>query len=258
MRALAILACCLLLSAPAGGVRAQSLQVSVEGQVHQPGARALPPGTRLAEAVLAARPTADAYLLGASLLRRQAHGEQLRMNAGLLYDLQALPASAATPRAVAERAAVLAAWLEALPASGRVRTELDPRRLEIEPASNRLLADGDRITYPPRPTTIQVVGAVQAPCVLAHVPLRDAADYLRECAPDPASSDRDTLFVVQPDGEVQVLGIAPWNRAAPQALAPGAIVYVPLAPRALQVLAPDFNRQLAEFLATQPVAAEAR
>lgn len=258
MRALAILACCLLLSATAGGVRAQSLQVSVEGQVHQPGARTLPAGTRLAEVVLAARPTADAYLLGASLLRRHAQGEQVRMKAGLLYDLQALAAGAATPPAVAARATVLATWLDTLPASGRVRTELDPRRLEIDPASNHLLADGDRIVYPPRPTTIQVVGAVQAPCVLAHVPLRDAAEYLRECAPDAASADRDTLFVIQPDGEVQVLGIALWNRAAPQALAPGAILYVPLAPRALQALAPDFNRQLADFLAKLPVTAEAR
>lgn len=236
----------------APGASAQDVRVQVSGEVRQPGEHALPAGSRFADAVLAAGPTAQAYPLGAAVLRPAVEAEQQRLKAGLLYDIELLAASAGTSPDVAARAAALHAWLDTLPATGRVRAEMDPRRLETDPASNRRLASGDRFVYPPRPTTVQVVGAVAAPCTLAHVPLRDAADYLRDCAPI-AGADRELLYAIQPDGAVQRLGIALWNRNAPQALAPGAVLYVPLDERALRKLVPDLNGELAQFIATQPL-----
>jgi hypothetical protein len=53
------------------------------------------------------------------------------------------------------------------------------------------------------------------------------------------------------------LGIALWNRqdhAAPPA--PGAVLLVPLDSNQIKNSAPDLNRELAEFLATQPLPAE--
>lgn len=236
----------LLLAAP---VVSPAQQVQVEGEVRQPGAHAIAPGARFVDVIVAAGPTEQAYPLGAAVLRPAATSAQQRMKAGLQYDLEALSA-ADLPPAVAAQVPRFAAWLDSLPVTGRVRVDLEPRRMEVDRGSNRLAAEGDRFVYPRRPDTIRVAGAVAAPCELPHAPLRDAADYLREC-PAAAGADRETLYVIQPDGEVQRLGIAAWNRSAAQALAPGAVVYVPLDERAVRDVAPEFNAGMAAFLATQ-------
>lgn len=233
---------------------AHAQQAWVEGAVHHPGAIALKPGARFFHVLRVAKPTGDAYVLGAAVLRSSELAAQRRMKAGLEYDLQAL-ADAQLPAEVAAEVPRLRAWLATLPVTGRVRADLEPRRLELLRFSNRPAADGDRFVYPRRPSTIRVAGAVVAPCEVAHVPLREVADYLRDCAAA-AGADRDWLYAIQPDGEVQRLGIASWNRSKGQALAPGALVYVPLDERALRGVAPDFNAEMAAFLATQYLPAE--
>lgn len=238
-------------SAPA---QAQALRATVEGAVQRPGAREYPAGSRLADAVLAAMPDRRAYPLGAALLRREAMVEQTRAKAGLLYDLQALQSHSRTGVETAATAARMRKWLAALPVTGRVRNRLEPRALEADPRNNRPLADGDRILYPHRPDSIRVVGAVVRECELTHVPLRDAKAYLRDCPPAPAS-DRDWLYAIQPDGHVERIGIAAWNRSAAHPLAPGAILYVPLSERDLRDIEAGFNAGLADFIATQPLPA---
>lgn len=237
-----------LMAAPA------ALQVSVEGAVQRPGQQRQDEGARFSDAVLAAMPRRDAYGLGASVFRAEAYAEQLRARAGLLHDLKSMAESLEAPGAVARRARALHAWVEHLPATGRLPLEGDARRLEAGRGdSNRLLAAGDRFFYPQRPSTVSVVGAVGAPCVLPHVAGRDALDYLRDCPVDAMSADADTLQVIQPDGQMQTLGIASWNRSQPQALAPGAIIYVPLPAKVVGRIAPELNNAMAAFLASQPL-----
>jgi len=233
------------------------VQVTVAGAVVRPGVQSWPEGSRFSAAVLAATPTEEAYPLGASALRAAELPAQRALKAGVLYDLNVLATSPGVPSPLAMRAAAIHAWIDTLPVTGRIRAELQPRRLEVDAGSNRVLADGDQFLYPRRPNTVRVVGAVPQACTLPHVPLRDARDYLRDCVVDTGAADHDALIVVQPDGEVQRLGIAAWNRSAAQALAPGAVLYVPLDEAVSQSLAPGLNDELAAFLATQslPVAA---
>jgi hypothetical protein len=236
-----------ILPAPAEPATAP-ITVTVEGAVQSAGQFNLPEGAGLSQAVLAARPMPSAYPLGAALLRQSALSEQVRLKAGLLYDLQALQGS--NNADIASTASSMAQWLTSVPLTGRVVQQLEPRLLEINAALNRPVTSGDRVIYPTRPEHIQVVGTVKAPCQLPHIPLQDAKAYLSAC-PRSATADRDLLYVIQPDGQVQELGIAAWNRSSPQPLAPGAVVYVPVAQRALRDVDPDFNRLLADFLATQ-------
>lgn len=230
-------------------------QIEVRGAVSAPGVRQLAAHARLSDAALAASVQMDAYMLGAAWLRPSLLGEQQRLRAGVLFDLQSVNRNALKDDRsdLAKLSASLVSWLQTLPATGRQVALLDPRAVEVTPAANRPVADGDVLYYPRRPTSIRVVGAVKQPCELPLAALQDARLYLESC---PAShlADPDRIFVVQPDGRVFEQGIALWNRSPPMPLAPGAVIFVPLSASSVRSVAPDLNAELAAFLATQPPA----
>jgi protein involved in polysaccharide export with SLBB domain len=243
------LVCALALSTPAGA----AVTVRVEGAVAHAGTQRLADGARVADALNAAQVSPDAYVLGAAWLRPSLRREQTRLKTAALYDLGLLQAQARLDgrNALADVAGAMLRRLRAMPVTGRqVPALLDPRPLEIS-EQNHLLAAGDRIVYPTRPTRVRVLGAVQRACSLPLVPLQAARAYLRAC-PLAAAADPDWLYVIQPDGRVQRQGIAAWNRDTGQALAPGAVIYVPVRAKAW----PDLVRAAADeditgFLATQ-------
>lgn len=228
------------------------IQVHVDGAVAQPSMLTLQGHARLSDAAIAARPSPDAYMLGAAWLRPALQTAQQRLKAGVVFDLDSLQHRArnhddAGLAALAQR---LRASISAMPVTGRVPALLDPRVVEVIDTENRPLADGDRLYYPVRPSTIRVVGAVQHDCALALVPLQDARKYLAAC-PRADAADPDTIYVIEPDGRVFVQGVALWNRSPPRTLAPGAIVYVPLRTAAIKPVDASLNGDIAGFLATQ-------
>ncbi|MEF8765896.1 MULTISPECIES: capsule biosynthesis GfcC family protein [Stenotrophomonas] len=223
--------------------------VEAVGHVRNPGAHTLPAQARLSAAALAAAPDTEAYMPAASLLRQRSLLPQTRLKAGLLFDLETLASQQNAPE-LAEAAALLARELGDLPVTGREPQLLDPRRLEASASENRPALAGDRVVYPGRPETVQVVGAVAKPCKLQHQATLDARSYRNACALLPAAS-RDDLYVIQPDGNVQQLGVALWNRSTPVYLAPGAVIYVPLDAAKIRTIAPDVNEDAVRFLATQ-------
>lgn len=245
------LLCLLLLLA--WSTTAGAVQIQAGGEVAHSGPLTLPTGARLSEAALAAQPLPEAYLLGAAWLRPDLRVAQVRLQAGVLFDLGALQrrAHAEGRTDLAAAAATMRHWLATLPITGRqVPALLDPRVVEVNAAQNHLLADGDQLFYPSRPSTVRVVGAVRQACILPHVPLQDARRYLAACPAGPAA-DRDDIYVIEPDGQVFVQGIAPWNRSTPLALAPGAIIYVPLQQRMAAKVDAGLNHDIAALLATQ-------
>lgn len=252
------LVCLTLISFLAVPAIAGTVKVQVEGRVSHSGTQTLPAGSRLSDAVLKAGVLPDAYPPGAAWLHMPLRETQLRWKAGLLYEVGLLHGQARLDNQ--PTLATLAARLErrwrSLPVTGRRRLQLlYPRPLQVS-TQNHLLADGDRIVYPSRPTTVRVLGAVVHPCTLAFVPMQAARRYRSRC-PLAAAADPDWLYIIQPDGRVMRRGIALWNRHGVQTLAPGAIVYVPLNPRVLPDSVRDtLNKDAARFLSTQvlPVA----
>lgn len=251
----------LLFVAAANGVQAQG-QVLLEGRVRQPGPHVVQPGARLLDAIPSGSIAADAYLLGAAWLHRGAIDEQQARKAGVLFELGVLESTARLHGngARASLAARLAAQLRAMPVTGRRVNTLDPVRLELEPATNRPLAAGDRLIFPPRPASVTVSGAVMADCALSFAPLRTADAYLADCPRHP-EADTDWLYIVQPDGQVLRRGIAAWNRESGRLPAPGARVLVPLREgrykggiaEGIEGGMRQLNDELAAFLATQPL-----
>jgi len=227
---------------------ADTVEVTVEGAVNAPGIKPLATGARLAEAAIAAAPSDDAYVLGAALMRASARAEQIRLKAGLLFDLTMMQRDA--DQQLNLRAAALAESLTDLPVTGRVRQALDPRLMQIRPSENPVAAAGDSLWYPSRPSSVRVVGAVMQSCELPHDATADVTRYVRDCTSDD-TADKNVVYIIQPDGQIQIAGIALWNRSDLMAVAPGGTVYVPVAERSISRISPEFNAQFAEFLATQ-------
>lgn len=223
--------------------------VEVTGQVRTSGSQTLPAESRLSVAALAASPTADAYMLGAALLRESALKPQTRLKAGLLFDLETLASQPESPD-LAAAARAMADSLADLPITGREPQLLDPRGLEASREHDRPAHDGDRLIYPSRPETVTVTGAVSRPCTLPHSFSSDALIYREACGVLRVAS-RDDVYIIQPDGHIQKLGIALWNRGEPVHLAPGATVFVPLDNNRIKSVAPDINEDAVRFLATQ-------
>ncbi|WP_266157801.1 capsule biosynthesis GfcC family protein [Dyella silvatica] len=230
------------------------IRVTVSGEVAGPGVHELAGSPRLADAVKAAQVKPDVYAIGAVWSQRSLLLPQRRLQAGLLFELGMIRQQASTQGddAMAGSSRSLHDWLQRMPVTGRRRVHtLDPAQLSVSDADNFPLDDGDQLSYVKRPGMVRVVGALAHACALPQVGLKAARDYLADCPPSKAA-DRDLLYVIQPDGQVSELGIALWNRSPPIVLAPGAIIYVPLDQRVIRwVTDGAFNRELAEFLATQ-------
>lgn len=254
LRAWALLTAFLL---PTSGLATPSatdlpVQARVSGEAESESVFTLPPGGRLSVLLIAAQPRDTAYLLGAALLREHERAQQVRLRAGLAHDLAELQRSPSP--VLAEAAASLSVWLQAHEPTGRIVPQLmDMRLLQVQPLQNPVLQQGDVVQLPARPTTVRVIGAVAQACTLDHEPRRDAKAYLRSC-PATVAADPDLLFVIQPDGRVQQLGSAAWNRSDPQPVAPGGTVYVPLRVAASNGVDEHFNEEFAAFIATQPIA----
>lgn len=241
---------CLFLVLPGLHNSAVAQQFSVAGAVLQPGSHPWHPEARLRDAVAAAQVRADAWFLGAALLRGRALEPQKRLKAGILFDLRAnrLHARVENNQPLVELLNRLDSQVSALPVTGRITARLAPFDLLL-PQHNLPLEAGDQLTYPTRPTQLRVMGAVQADCVLAHDPALSLRDYLGQCPAHPAAS-RDHVFVIQPDGHVQHTGIAHWNEQ-PVNIAVGAILYRPLHAARLLPESGELNSDLAALLATQ-------
>lgn len=245
MRAFVLVLLLLLQAAPAHAV-----QATASGNVHNPGRHQLPPGSRLSALALTAAPSADAYILGAALLREQQRLEQTRLKAGLVFDLEQLAAHTEGVPAIAANVQRMQQWINRLPVTARVAHQLDPRALEATRRHDLLVQAGDHLFYPERPIAITITGAVTQDCTLTHIALQSPAAYLPHC-PMAAGASADYIHVIQPDGHTEKLGIAQWNRGPPSTLAPGAMFFVPLADTVVRKTAPHFNEDAVRFLATQ-------
>ncbi|WP_095050494.1 MULTISPECIES: capsule biosynthesis GfcC family protein [unclassified Pseudomonas] len=226
--------------------------VTVSGDVANPGPVALPPGGRLLDVISEAVPNAEGYWLAGGLLRQSLIEEQTRLKVGVLFDLDVLqrmsmlfdrPSRAALAQRIAEQ-------VRQMPVTGRQIADLDPVALEVGFARNIRLDDGDRLIYPKRVDEVQVLGAVAEPCRLPYQPLQEAREYLQGCS-ILADAEADYLWLIQPNGASQRVGIAHWNRESGHFPVAGSKILVPLKNDDLDPPLPELNQQLAEFIATQ-------
>ena len=248
------LSTCLLFSIAILSTQSQAA-VAVSGDVLKPGSIKFVPGIRMQDAISQTMPNPESYWLAAAWLHTPLLEKQTQLKAGVLFDLKMLQRGALlnSNEDLATLAARLHDDVNRMPVTGRKIAVLDPIALEVGFARNYELADGDQLIYPERPNTIKVVGAVQEPCTLAYRAQQEVRDYLDNC-PRLAAAESDFLWLIHPDGRYQRVAIAAWNREDGVHAAAGSTLLVPVRNDNADLPTPDLNEQLAQFLATQPLA----
>jgi protein involved in polysaccharide export with SLBB domain len=84
--------------------------------------------------------------------------------------------------------------------AGRVVIELeDPERLRGTP-KDITLQEGDRLTVPQAPGTVNVVGAVFAPTALVYTPYRTVKEYLTMAGGTTEIADDKEIYVIKVNG----------------------------------------------------------
>lgn len=229
--------------------------VTVSGDVLHPGNYIYSQDTRMRDIVTRAKPNPESYWLAAAWLHQPLLDSQKRLKAGVLFDLSMLQRGASLNEepALASLAKRLHDDIDRLPVTGRKVALLDPVALEVGFARNYLLSDGDQLIYPARTSTVTVVGAVPQSCILLYNAQQEVRDYLGDC-PSLPEADVDYLWLINPDGKYRRVNIAAWNRLDGIHAMPGSTILIPVLNENFDLPTPDLNEQLAQFLATQPLA----
>ena len=186
--------------------------VRIEGEVLRPGVYPINDLDSPEDVIrIAGGLTSNAYLYGTEFSRESVRIDQEKQlevakqrikerSASLLGELtqNADPSQAALLKEKVEASRNLVVRIDSLKASGRLsmRMNIDATAL---PAIS--LEDGDRIYIPPKPSSVNVFGAVNIESALIHQPGRTIADYLM-LAGLRAEADRNETFVIRADGTV--------------------------------------------------------
>jgi membrane-associated phospholipid phosphatase len=147
--------------------------------------------------------------------------------------------------------AALADLLRRLPVTGRMPVaHADARWLQSTPSQDPVLAPGQTLLLLPRPKNVAVLSETGRVCLVAHAAGALAQDYVQACTPGSSALATDWAWLVQPDGQVQRVGLAPWNLSptSETELAPGGWLW---APSAQSSLGPAFSDNVARFLSLQ-------
>jgi polysaccharide export outer membrane protein len=194
----------------------QTRYVSLEGEFNSAGVYGVKPGETLGQLIQRAGGlTPAAYLYGAQFLRKSVQREQQQRLDQFVAELEresqrtvSLRLANATP----EETAALGAQketqqqrlqqLRGLRATGRIVLNLEPGSNDISKLMNLQLEDGDRFIVPPRPATVNVIGAVYNPNAFLYEPGLRIRDYLEKSGGYTRSADKAHVYLIRANGDV--------------------------------------------------------
>ncbi|HEY3988868.1 MAG TPA: SLBB domain-containing protein [Acidobacteriaceae bacterium] len=223
----------------------QTKLVRIEGEVEHAGIYSAQPGETLRHLIeRAGGLTPNAYLFGAELTRESARIVQQQRLDDYVTQLElatdragaASAAGAITPTDQTANAASLAATqllvnrLRQLRASGRVVLSLTPDADSIGSLPDLPVEDGDRFIVPPKPSSVNVVGAVYEQSTFLFDSQRRVYGYLKEAGGANRDADQTHAFVIRADGSVLSRASAKtfWGNEFDQArIHPGDTIVVP-------------------------------
>jgi protein involved in polysaccharide export with SLBB domain len=206
--------------------------VSISGEVRFQGNYALTKGERLSSVLERAGGFTDkAYPRGAVLTRfslRNAQQQQLSdMIARLQQELMATSAAAVAGATDPDDAKVAVAetkqkqafldGLKQIKATGRMVINVEEARRIKSGALDVEMEDGDMLTIPTNPQTVQVIGSVYNQANFVFIPTKDYSYYIDRAGGFNRAADKSQVYIVKVDGSTITPGSGLfWNTSANQ------------------------------------------
>lgn len=223
-------------------VAQQTRYVRLEGEFVASGVYQIAPGETLRQLVLrVGGVTPNAYLYGANLFRESVRVRQQKTLETLVQrfekDLQNVGLSRASSAVSAEDSALLRneafaqqqilAQLKQVRPTGRLVIGLS-ERATVKDIPDVVLENGDHLSVPSRPSTITVLGEVNAENAFVHVEHASVSDYIRLAGGVSRNADRSGTYIVRANGAVSAVnnsGVFPSDFG--QRPSPGDSIVVP-------------------------------
>jgi len=188
-------------------------------------------------------------------LYRQDHrllDEQKRLKRGLKFDLRRLGYEARLrgEAGVAQWADRLYRTVDALAVTGRVGgINLNPLKAASSRRFDPSLQQGDRLAYGRCSAPVITLAQAEFQAIPYTGPI-DALEKLPSMENEPWL-DPGYIWIVQPTGQISFKRAGYWSRHYPLYVGAGGFFFRPLNPAWSKRINPDFNHDLARFLATQ-------
>ncbi|MBV9436327.1 MAG: SLBB domain-containing protein, partial [Acidobacteria bacterium] len=190
--------------------------VWLEGEVKRPGVYRVEPGETLRDVVMRSGGlTPNAYLFAADFRREATRIAQEKELQKITDDFdkelrtKATQVSRSTSeeqlvaqQQIAAQEAVLQK-LRQVEATGRIVLQLKPGENDVSALPALALQDGDRLTIPAKPATVDVMGAVYNQNSFIYQQGKSVTAYLREAGGGTRDADKNRLFVIRADGSVE-------------------------------------------------------
>ena len=180
--------------------------VRLEGEVANAGVYSVAPGDTLRSLVArAGGPTAKAYLYGAEFTRESTRVlEQQRLDEyEQLLEHQLQRSAAKSPLSgSAATVQTLTKQVRQLRATGRIVLSFSPSSHGVNDFPEIALEDGDKLLIPPRPATVQVIGAVFNQNAFLSTEQAKVGDYLKLAGGPVRDADQRQIYVLRADGSV--------------------------------------------------------
>ncbi len=199
----------------------QTRTVRLEGEFAASGLYTVRPGETLGQLIQRAGGlTPQAYLYASQFLRESTRVDQqhrLEDFARSLEDqLQKESATRAGNASSTEEAAVIAKRVDTehqmieklrnLKATGRIVLNLDPETNDLSKLMSLPLEDSDHFIVPPKPSTVNILGAVYNQNSIFYEAQKSLGDYVRQAGGPTRTADKEHLFVIRADGSVSPKG----------------------------------------------------
>ncbi|MEY2860613.1 MAG: hypothetical protein RL392_1071 [Pseudomonadota bacterium] len=144
----------------------------------------------------------------------------------------------------------LTQFLSEMAPTGRLRlAKADSRWLQGAPNQDPVLQADQGMRRYERSQFVAVLTETGEVCRAMHTSGALASDYLLGCGAAGLTDSVDFVWLAQPDGRTQRVGVALWNQTAQDQPAPGAWIWAPTRSSGIHASVSD---NLIRFLATQP------
>lgn len=195
--------------------RLQAQYVRVSGEVNQSGMFQLRRGETLRELMFRIGGVTDVGYLFATQVTRESVRRQQQQKLDEAADrFERDVESASSTRAAGsidkdalqtiaadvERQRQIARRLRTVKAEGRIVLELENASAELKNLPDLALQDGDVITVPRKPGTVEVIGSVFQSNSFIYKPRRTVKDYVALAGGPTASADESEMYVIRADG----------------------------------------------------------